>query len=235
MAALATVFDGICLCGSTDVPEELAPEADEYMMVSMTYNVLDDFDGWMAAFEQLEKTGFHRDLGCVKSYVGKYEESAGRVFKKIEAYVHVVHVFRKERYDDARDAFSGRRAPYVDALEQVFSNVVSELDDLAGGDAEVLVSLHHGVDEFSQWFEDYAAKEKAGAYKALAPAKAVVGEVMPGCAGAHLVYLLPKSAEAHLQIDFDAEPYVGGEDLIKNRKVFRPYGSSKSALVFRKD
>ena len=77
------------------------------------------------------------------------------------------------------------------------------------------------------------ADEKAGAFDGVDAAKTIIGEVMPGCAGAHLVYLLPKASEGNLAIDFDAEPYVGGDDLIRGGKVLRPLGSCKSELVFK--
>ena len=236
MAALADMFDSICLCGTREVDEELGKvEPDKFMMVSMTFSVGDDFDGWFGAFEALEKRGFHGDLGVVKSYCGRYEESAGRIFKKIETYAHCVHVFRAERYDEVKKALDGSTAPYGEPLEQVYSNVVSDLDAKGLDHADVLVTMHHGVPDFVRWLEAYVADEKAGAFDGVDAAKTIIGEVMPGCAGAHLVYLLPKASEGNLAIDFDAEPYVGGDDLIRAGKVLRPLGSCKSELVFKQE
>jgi len=222
------LYESLCLCGSA-VEEAPQVEVDEFMMVSLT-RAVEDFDAWFETFERAQDE--MRRLGVTKSFVGRYETVEGRfVFKKVEAHAHVVHVFRRESYDYVRDAL--KDPPYSGAADVVFSNVVSEFDygDLDAADA--LVSLHHGVPDFPEFLLAYAARERAGKLADLETTKTLVGEVQPGCAGVHLVHLLPEGAVENLALDFGGDPDL--EAQIKAGDILRPYGSLSSALVLKRD
>lgn len=223
-------YESMCLCGSSTVEEPPRIAVDEFAMVSMSVRV-DDGEQWLEAFEQTQDE--HRALGIVKSFVGTYETTEGRfVFNKTtERHVHVVHVFRREACDDVRDLLTC--PPYAGATDAVYSNLVTDFEYGDLEDADAMASVHHGVPDFPQWLEEYAARERRGKLADLETTRTLVGEIQPGCAGAHLVHLLRAECVENLSLDFEGDPDL--ETRIRKGAILRPYGATSSSLVYKRE
>lgn len=247
-----------CICGHDEEPTEPPPKIDEFWMVAVTVPV-DSFSEWFEAastdaidvrrqnkevgggrFKEFEDVD-HEGLGIVKSFVGHHEPPpptspvAGlwqRVHKPGGSTALCVHVFHVERLAAVRAALAGK--PYEGGAT-VWSRVASEVDYDALDAADTVVSTHHGVREFAGWLETYVRREREGDFTYLRVAKTLIGEVQPGCAGAHAVHVLARDSLCHLDLDFDAPPYVGGEDLVKRGDVLRPWGATTAALKWHRE
>jgi len=102
---------------------------------------------------------------------------------------------------------------------------------MAAEDVMTCMVARYAVPDFAAWYEEYKKADAAGLHKDLGIVKSWISKLIePNADGKpqiQVVHFFPKSKleDVKKNLDFNAPPFVGGADLIKNGAVLMPIKS----------
>jgi len=215
--------DSMCCCyGSHGVPE---------------------FKAWYAKYKEIDASGFHKQLGIVKSWVSSHLEPD----KEGNTVVQVIHFFPKDKMEGIKQAFDMNNDQWKELIankviilpvKMVFAELTAEVTYatiMDAGESLSVMAGGHGIPEYASWYKEFRIQEEF--MKSLGAIQTVVGKQTEKnasgkdqCFVAHL-FRTSSIPTMKKTMRWDQPPFVGGEDYIKKGIIVPPIEFDISTLA----
>jgi len=218
-------------------------------MVLVIQHAVPEFDAWYEQYKCIKADAakkMENELGIAKTIINRLNEPNvdGR------PVVQALHFFTKEKLDAVRKQFTFTGPPFVGGLDLIKKGFVIEpitsyyVVLTAEITYNVLIDTKEslsmcvgscGVPDYGRWYQEFRALEEKQSARGLY--SSTVGKRMDKnesgndqCFVAH-VFNSSRARDVQKTLRYDAPPFVGGEDLIKNGKIIPPIDFAVSTLI----
>lgn len=227
---------GFCLCGMDETEEHSKLLRS---MVTVEFEV-SDFSAFFKRFESIEKSSFLSEAGATAVFLGESRVGKG-FFAKGVPVAQLTLVFEASKRESIATALDMSRQPFEEYVKSglikaatckyTWSEVETSHAFMDVGLASIMVVAFvptTNCKTFAKAFPD------GGAPEGLEVTKTLVGRVVGGQMGAHIVHIAPTTSEAALKRIFNTakEPLAG---LVAAGTISLPSEVTVSRLAYNRE
>lgn len=218
-------------------------------MVLVVQHAVPEFDSWYKQYKCLKTNASKKmetQLGIAKSVITKLIEPN----KDGKPVAQVLHFFTKDKLEAVKKQFTFTGPPFVGGLDLIkngfiippiksyYAVITAEITYDVIIDTKEPLSMcvgSCGVPDYGKWYQEFRALEEHtrahGIYSSTVGKRVDKNERgKDQCFVAH-VFKTSRVADLEKTLRYDAPPFVGGEDLIKNGKIIPPIDFELSTLI----